>query len=379
MIPDKYCKPRAPIIEITGTGVGVPERVMTNDHVVELTDRVDAYVRAHPEMLDAYQAAKPPTKPEFTTSDAWLREFTGVQTRHVCDHTDEAFYAMARHAANEAMERSGVWLEDIDLIIGATSTNPRRFPSFAGVLQGMLYEDTDHKPAFFDVQAGCTGFAWAARLAYNELSTHPRSDTVLVVAAEQLTPFIDFGDRPSMGIFGDAASAAVIQRTGDARDVTRGFLEFDMSGHIGDPNRILYEQVRPGFRMRPTEEGFDVAYVEQPFITMKGREVFRFATRAMVEMLDKFIDEHDLDLSHIDATLPHNANIKITDAYQRKMIERGMPESSEMWVNIDRYANTSAASQLLALHDNWLDRKGKLVYGCAFGAGLTRQGFLYQF
>ena len=308
-------------IGITGLGVHVPERVLTNE---ELSTMVD-------------------------TTDEWIVERTGIRERRFAA-PEEALTDIALPAAREALAKAGVEGKEIDLLICATVTPDMMFPTSAALLADALgAEDA----AAYDLLAGCTGFMYAVAQAYGMLSSGI-ARRVLVVGGDVLSKILDLTDRSTLVLFGDGAGAVVME------SVDRGgFLGFELGADGGGGESLWL----PCSGSRHFDD-------PDKFVKMNGREVFKFATRVMVASATKILAECGKTVDEIDVYVPHQANKRIIDYAAGKL---GIPEEKVV-VNVDRYGNTSSGSIPLALADARADgrlREGELVLMTGMGAGLT--------
>ena len=308
-------------VTITGLGCHVPERVVTND---ELSQYVE-------------------------TSDEWIRDRTGIRERRIASR-EEALSDLALPAAKTALEQAGLEGKDIDLLVVATVTPDMAFPSTAALLADRLGA-TD--AAAYDLAAGCTGFVYAVAQAYGMLAGG-LSRRALVVGGDILSRILDWTDRSTLVLFGDGAGAVVLERVESG-----GFLGFELGADGAGGNELLL----PGSGSRISENG-------NGYLTMNGREVFKFATRVMVSSAEAVLEECGKTVEDVDVYVPHQANVRIIDHAARKL---GFPEEKVV-VNVDRYGNTSSGSIPLALADAAGDgrlKPGKLVLMTGMGAGLT--------
>lgn len=319
--------------EILGTGKALPERIVTN---VDLEKMVD-------------------------TSDAWIRERTGIAQRHVAD-AETSTSTLGAEALRNACAQAGLAPDDLDLIIVATSTPDTMFPSTACWLQKRL--GVSGMPAF-DVAAGCTGFLYALEVAAALLGTHQR---IGVVGAEVMSKVVDWSDRSTCVLFGDGAGAAVIGPT--TRD--RGLLASNW-GADGNLAPILY-QPAGGTRMPASKET-----VEQHLhsVHMEGNAVFKHAVTAMSAAARKALADSGLQVDQIDLLIPHQANSRIMNACRERL---QIPEH-KMFSVVDRYGNMSAATIPVAIHDAreaGRIKDGTVVALAAFGTGLTWAGSILR-
>lgn len=300
---------------ITGTGACLPERVVTNE---ELEKTVD-------------------------TTDQWIRERTGILQRHIAGD-EETTASMGAQAAREALEAAGLTADDVDMIVLATTTPDRIFPSTACHIQREL--GTRECPAF-DVQAVCSGFIYGLDIARRFIATGG-GGAVLVVGSEVLSRIVDWSDRSTCVLFGDGAGAVVLQ----ARDEP-GIL----STHLHADGR--YDHL---LQVSPEVNG--------SFIEMKGNEVFRMAVNTLGRIVDETLEANQMDRHEVDWLVPHQANHRIIAATARKL---DLP-MERVVVTVDRHGNTSAASVPLALNQAVRDGRiqpGDVLMLEAFGGGFT--------
>ena len=308
-------------IGITGLGVHVPEKVMTN---AELSTIVE-------------------------TSDEWIQERTGIRERRIAA-PDEALTDIALPAARAALEDAGVDAADIDLLICATVTPDMMFPTSSALLADELGMP---RAAAYDLLAGCTGFVYAIAQGYAMLACG-LSRRTLVVGGDVLSKILDWEDRSTLVLFGDGAGAVVMEPVDHG-----GFLGFEL-GADGSGGEYLWY---PGSGSRHFEN-------PDSYVKMNGREVFKFATRIMVHSAHGILDECGKTVDDIDVYIPHQANKRIIDYAVDKL---GIP-SEKTVVNVDRFGNTSSGSIPLALADARAEGRlqdGTLVLMTGMGAGLT--------
>jgi 3-oxoacyl-[acyl-carrier-protein] synthase-3 len=308
-------------VSITGLGCRVPDRVVSND---ELAEHVD-------------------------TSDEWIRERTGIRERRMADR-DEALSDVALPACLDALAQAGVQGKDIDLLIVATVTPDMAFPSTGAILADRLGA-TD--AAAYDLSAGCTGFMYALAQAYGMLAAG-LAKRALVVGGDLLSRILDWTDRSTLVLFGDGAGAVVMESVPE-----QGFLGFEL-GADGAGGASLW---LPGSGSRIFDDS-------EKYVKMNGREVFKFATRILVQSAQAVMERCGITIDDVDVYVPHQANMRIIDHATKKL---GVP-SERVVVNVDRYGNTSSGSIPLALADAVADGRlvpGKLVLMTGMGAGLT--------
>jgi 3-oxoacyl-[acyl-carrier-protein] synthase-3 len=308
-------------ITITGLGCNVPERVVTNDELAQYVD----------------------------TSDEWIRERTGIRERRIAAK-EEALSDVALPAATAALAQAGLEGKDIDLLVVATVTPDMAFPSTAALLADRLGAND---AAAYDLAAGCTGFVYAVAQAYGMLASG-LSKRALVVGGDLLSRILDWSDRSTLVLFGDGAGAVVLEAVEEP-----GFLGFELGADGGGGESLWL----PGSGSR---------FFEEPdrYVKMNGREVFKFATRVLVQSAEAVLEQCGLTIDDVDVYVPHQANVRIIDHATKRL---GVP-SEKVVVNVDRYGNTSSGSIPLALGDAAAGgrlRPGSLVLMTGMGAGLT--------
>jgi 3-oxoacyl-[acyl-carrier-protein] synthase III len=297
------------------------------------------------------------------TSDEWIVERTGIKRRHIAK--TESTCGMAATAARVAMERAGVHPGELDAIVVGTASPDRLLPSTAVELQAELGAS---RAAAFDVGAACSGFIYSTAVAEGMIVSG-MAETALVVGVEKLSAIVDWTDRSTCVLFGDGAGAAVLKRSKHHKGILSTFLRSD--GTLAD---LLH---RPGggaanpFSQQTVDE-------KSQFIQMNGREVFRHAVRSMSEAAARALDAAKLTGTDIDLMIPHQANIRIIEATAK---HAAIP-MEKVYVNVDRYGNTSAASVPIAL-DEAIEtgriKDGTTVLLVAFGAGFTWGSMIVRF
>lgn len=317
---------------ITGTGSFLPEKVLSNHDLEKMVD----------------------------TSDQWIVERTGISQRHIAGD-NESTCDLAEFAAKRAMESAGVNAADIDLIIVATTTPDRVFPSTACLLQERL--DIHHCPAF-DVQAVCTGFVYALSIADKFIQTSS-AKCALVVGAETLSRVIDWTDRGTCVLFGDGAGAVVVSAS-----ETPGI----MSTHLHADGRYKDLLTVPG----GISSNYEAYKNNEVFLEMKGSEVFKVAVKTLGSIVDETLAANKLEKKDIDWLVPHQANIRIINATAKKL---RMP-MDKVVTTVDRHGNTSAASIPLAFDSAVKDgriKAGETILMEAFGGGFTWGSVLLKY
>jgi len=308
-------------VGITGLGVHVPERVLTNDELATLVD----------------------------TTDEWIMERTGIRERRIAA-PEEALTDIALPAARDALAQAGVDGKDIDLLVCATVTPDMMFPTSSALLADTLGSS---EAAAYDLLAGCTGFVYAIVQAYSMVASG-LSKRALVVGGDVLSKILDWTDRSTLVLFGDGAGAVVLERVDQG-----GFLGFELGADGGGGEHLWL----PGSGSRHFDD-------PEKFVKMNGREVFKFATRVMIYSAERVLEACGRTVEDVDVYVPHQANVRIIDHAVKKL---GFP-GEKVVVNVDRYGNTSSGSIPLALADAAADGRlepGALVLMTGMGAGLT--------
>lgn len=313
---------------IVGIGSYAPPKVLTNADLEKIVD----------------------------TTDEWIVTRTGIRERHIVDEGVTAS-DLAVEAARKALDHAGVSAEDLDLIICATITGDMPFPSTSCLVQDRIGAKN---AAAFDLQAGCSGWVYSLSTASQFVRTGAY-DCVLVIGVDILSSVTDWTDRSTCVLFGDAAGAVVVGPS----EVGKGLLSFHL-GADGSGGDLLKIEAG-GSKLPPSE---DTVRNRQHYIKMEGREVYKFAVRIMGEAAIKALDMCGLSPEDVDLFIPHQANIRIIEAAAARL---GLP-SEKVFVNVESYGNTSAASIPVALDEAY--RKGRIkqddvVVAVGFGAGLT--------
>lgn len=310
--------------KITGTGGYLPENVMTNADLEKIVD----------------------------TTDEWITSRTGIKKRHIVVD-GETTCDLAEKAALNAMDAAGIAKEDIDLIIVATTTPDRVFPSTACLLQERL---DIHGCTAFDVQAVCTGFVYALGVAdkFIKSGTHK---TALVIGAETMSRTVDWNDRTTCVLFGDGAGAVILEAS-DEPGILSTHLHAD-----GKYKDLL--TVPAGVSENPALFQSGEAYMQ-----MKGNEVFKMAVNTLGRIVDETLAANNMEKTDIDWLVPHQANIRIINATAKKL----SMSMDHVVVTVHEHGNTSAASVPLALNVAVRDgriKRGETIMLEAFGGGFT--------
>ena len=311
---------------ITGWGMAVPERVMTNDDLSKLVD----------------------------TNDEWIRSRTGIKERRIAG-VKETTTTLAIEAAQRALEVANILPSEVDLVIVATSSAEYIFPATASLVQDAIGAE---KAGAFDLYAACTGFVYALNVASQAVRSGS-ANTVLVIGAETMSRLVDWKDRGTCILFGDGAGAFVVQGSDTPGGILSSIMRSDGSG--GD---TLY--VESYGRPRASGVGGLLNYA----IYMDGKEVFRFATRIMASVTKEAVAAAGLTLQDINIIIPHQANRRIIEAAARGL---DLPEEKFM-INIEKYGNTSSASIPIAVCEavecGKLKPNDRVVF-VGFGGGLS--------
>jgi len=306
---------------IISTGSYLPEKILTNYDLEKMVD----------------------------TSHDWIFERTGINQRHIADE-NESTVDMAYQASLKSIARSNINVEDIDMIIVATTTPERAFPSTAVLLQNKL----DIKDCFaFDINAACTGFIYALDVADKYIKNNSINN-ILVVGAEKMSALVDWSDRNTCVLFGDGAGAVIISSSNNPGIISSTI------GSNGSYKDLL--TVNP----------------DSDFIEMKGNDVFKIAVNTMGKIARETLDQHDLKIDDVDWLIPHQANSRIINAIAKKL---SLP-SEKIIMTVGNHGNTSAASIPLAI--DYATETGDLkkedtILLEAFGAGFTWGSTLLKF
>lgn len=314
--------------KITGTGAHAPKRILTNADLAKMVE----------------------------TSDDWIVQRTGIRERHVADES-EATSDLAIKAARQALERAKLAPEDVELIVVGTTTPDMFFPTTANLVQQGL---GCRRAGSMDLLAACAGSIYSLNVGATFVETG-KYRRVLCIGAETLSRITDFTDRETCVLLGDAAGAAVLEASDDGR----GILDTDLysDGRYGE---LLY-MPGGGSRNAATRETVDA---RMHYARMKGNEVFKVAVRMLGDCAVALLERHGLAARDIDLFIPHQANLRIIEAASKRV---GLP-MERVFVNIDRYGNTGAASVYVALEEAVSAgrlHQGDLVLLAAFGGGFV--------
>lgn len=321
-------RPLPRTVSITGVGAYVPQRILSNADLERMVE----------------------------TSDDWITTRTGIRERRLAAE-NEATSDMAVEAAKRAMAKAGVTADQIDLIIVATITPDRLFPSTACIVQDRIGAV---RAAAFDLEAACSGFVYALEVGSQFVASHTYN-TVLIIGAEKMSAFVDWTDRNTCVLFGDGAGAAVLQH----RPGSHGLL-MTCLGSDGGKSELL--QVPGGGSACPAT--VDSVSKKLHFLRMDGKETFKNAVNAMVSAAQEVLGRCGVTVDQLACIIPHQANQRIMSAVADRLNAR----EDQLYVNVDRYGNTSAASVAIALDEALSQgriKSGDLVLLVVFGAGLT--------
>lgn len=299
------------------------------------------------------------------TTDEWIYSHTGIRSRHIAA-ADESASDIALPACRKVLQATGISAEEVDLILVATSTPDYiSMPSTACVIQNQLGASA---AGAMDITAACSGFVYALEIARNFV-IGGSARNVLVVATEVYSKIVNWKDRNTCVLFGDGAGAALVSPADDSR---RGLLHHAFLRSDGSGAESLV-RLHGGTR-RPADADSTEADL---MLSMDGRKVYNFAVRAVTETIQTVLEREKLTLDDIDYFVPHQANVRIIEAAAKRL---GAPVD-RFYMNMERYANTSAASIPLALgemQDRGLLKPGMKLITMGFGAGLTYGGGLIE-
>ena len=328
---------KRPYAAIAGTGRGLPAHVMTNHDFAAIG---------------------------IETTHEWIHERSGIVQRHIA-RDGETTCSMSADAAKHAMSAAGVHAGEIDVIILGTATPDRLLPATAVDIQAAIGAT---RAAAFDLSAACSGWLYAMTTAEGLIMSGV-AETALVVGAEKMSAIVDWKDRSTCVLFGDGAGAVVLKRSRQGKGILSAYMRSD--GKLAD---LLY---RPnGGATTPMTAA--ILEDRSHLVRMAGREVFKHAVRSMADAADRALDGAKLTGSDIDLLIPHQANVRIIEA-TAKHAGIGM---EKVYVNVDRYGNTSSASIPIAL-DEAIEtgrvKDGSTVMMVAFGAGFTWASMIVRF
>lgn len=298
------------------------------------------------------------------TNDEWIVERTGIKERRISEGEDTS--SIAVKAATKALERANLKGEDIDLIIVATITPDKFTPSVACLVQKEIQAEN---AMAFDVSAACSGFIFGLQAACSMMKVTENFKNALVIGVETLSKIMNWEDRSTCVLFGDGGGAVVLSK-GEGNGGIREFY----SKSLGKKGDCLVVEAMPVINPFIKDKNNDTNYQK---IYMNGGEVFKFATKVIVESIKKILEKSSLTIDDIDYIVPHQANLRIIDYAVRKL----KVDSSKFYTNLERYGNTSSASIPLALNEMYeknLLKKGHKIILVGFGGGLTYGAVLIE-
>jgi len=320
-----------------GTGHAVPRRALTNDEFAAMG---------------------------IETSDEWIRERTGIRQRYIAGD-GETLTSLVTEASRQAMADAGVHAGELDAIILGTVSPDRLMPATAVEVQAALGAS---RAVAFDLGAACSGWLYSAQVAEGLLATG-QYETILVIGGGVLSRIVNWKDRNTCVLFGDGAGATIVRRSTKGRGILSAYMRSD--GNLAD----LLHRPKGGGCFPMNDE---VLAEGSHYIQMSGREVFKHAVRSMADAADRALDGAKLSGTDVDLMIPHQANIRIIEATAK---HANIP-MEKVFVNVDRFGNTSAASIPIALDE--ARQQGRIVEGstvlfAAFGAGFTWGSMVVRF
>jgi 3-oxoacyl-[acyl-carrier-protein] synthase-3 len=314
-------------VSIIGTGAYLPEKIVTNDDLAKTVD----------------------------TNDEWIYSRTGMRERRIA-RDDQATSDLAAEAAKEALADAGISADEVELLIVATLSPDMFFPSTACFVQ----EKIGAKNAYcYDLGAACSGSLYAIETAKNQIACGA-VETALIIGAEKMSTFIDWSDRNTCVLFGDGAGAMVLRATGAERGIMKGTF-----GSDGSLANLLWTP-GGGSRNPLTAENIDE---KSQYLKMEGREVYKHAVKQMTQSVRDALELNGLTSDDIKCFVAHQANARIIDA-----IGKRLDVADRMFMNVEKYANTSAAALVIAIDE--VAKSGAIQQGdnmllVAFGGGFT--------
>jgi len=315
--------------EILGLGRGLPKRIVQNSELEKMIE----------------------------TSDEWIKSRTGIAQRYIAADS-ESTSDLCAMAAVEAMEKAGVSATEIDLIIVATMSPDYMYPSTSAMVQHKIGAVN---AGAFDLMAACSGFVYALVTAENYIRLG-RYKKILVIGGEVFSKILNWEDRNSCVLFGDGAAAAVLSQT---EDCSKGIISFELGADGSGYDKLI--AVAGGTKNPITVEAIEN---KEHLLTMKGADIFKFAVRIVPDSINRVLAKSEYGIDDVKLIVPHQANYRIIES-AAKRLGVGM---EKFFMNMDKYANTSAASIGLALYDALEQgklNKGDLTVFIGFGAGLT--------
>ena len=328
-------------VKVLGIGMHVPDIIATNEDFTKIVD----------------------------TSDEWITQRTGIKERHITD--GEPTYYLGAQAAKKALDDAGIKAEDIGLIIATTVTADYYTPSLSCLIQREIGATGSMA---IDVNCACSGFVYGFDMAKRYLQTDDELKYVLLVAAEELSKFVDYTDRSSCVLFGDGAAAFVLEKRENT--VYSGFLCADGNGAEYLAARGL--KAENAFRKNPEEFDMGMPQTKEYFLYQNGKEVYKFAVKALPEAVEKACGKMGIEPKELDAIVPHQANMRIIET-AAKNLDVALDKFP---MYIDRYGNTSSASIPIAFCEAVKDgkiKRGDKVCLVGFGGGLTYGAAIFEY
>jgi 3-oxoacyl-[acyl-carrier-protein] synthase-3 len=324
-----------PYLKIVSTGISLPDKVLSNADLERMVE----------------------------TSDEWIITRTGIRERRITG-PGVATSDMGAEAGRMCLDRAGKKAEELDLILVATASGDHLFPSTACIVQSHLGAVN---ATAFDISAACSGFLYSLTVAYSLLRSGVYRNA-LIIGAESLSKITDYTDRSTCVLFGDGAGAMLVELSTDGKGT--------FASHLGSDGSFagLLNLPAGGSRMPATAQ---TVADHQHFIKMNGNELFKVAVRSMEEAALNTLKKAKMDSAEIDLLIPHQANIRIINSLRKRL---GI-EEERVYVNIDRFGNTSAASIPIAYHEarsNGLITPDSKILLVAFGGGITWGGVLLK-
>jgi len=324
--------------KISGTGFYVPEKILTNEDLSKMVD----------------------------TSDEWIFQRVGIKKRHI-SADNEATSDLAANAAKAALKKAGISAKDIDLIIVATFTPDKLMPSTATQVQRKI---NAKKAAAFDISAACSGFVYGLTMA-DQFIKSGFYQNIIVIGSEVLSRFLDWQDRNTCVLFGDGAGAVVL--SANQADNGPG-IKYATLGADGFVAPEWLEIPAGGSAMPASKESVDQ---NLHFAAMNGKEIYKFGVQIIPKTINDLLDKNGYTINDIDLIIPHQANVRIVEAAAKRL---GISKE-KFFMNIDKYANTSAATIPIALDEavqqNKIKKGDKIIF-IGFGGGLTWGAVLYE-
>lgn len=328
-------------IKIAGTGMYVPEKVITNEDFADIVE----------------------------TSDEWITTRTGMKKRHLSE--GEPTWYMGTKACEDAMKKAGIDASEIGLIIDTSCTTDYYTPSMSCIIQREIGADSSMT---IDVNCACAGFVYGVDMARRYLATDENIKYVVVVANENLSKIVDYSDRATCVLFGDGAAACILERAEDT-------LFTSHLGAEGTGAKYLFARSispdNPFMSEKKEEYSDDFPKSNSHYLYQNGKEVYKFAIRALPNAVKKAAEKIGLSIEDIDLIIPHQANIRIIETAANKL---GLP-MDKFFINLKKYGNTSSATIPLALNEAIEEgkvKKGDKVCLVGFGAGLTYGAVIFE-